>query len=337
MREEISARRVMVLYTGGTIGMRKTPQGFAPAASVVEDFLDESLQKYADQLPQCDLESLLPLIDSSNITISDWNKILVRIRDSYDHYDGFVVVHGTDTMAYTASALSFALEGLNKPVVLTGSQVPLTEVPSDGPSNLLGAVKAAGEGRYGEVSLFFNGKLMRGNRVSKTSMDSFDAFETPNYRPFGANNILGPVQSDQPFQANEIQQSHIAVLSLMPGISAEVISKVLSPPVQAAVIQCYGTGNAPHLDEGLMEAFRAVNEKGVILAGVSQCREGSTSFTRYEAGGKLQEAGFVSGLDMTLEACVTKLYHLLGQGLPVDEVKRQFQINLRGELTTPAA
>lgn len=330
---DIHQRRVLIIYTGGTIGMRKTAQGFAPAASVLEEFLEDSLAKFSEQLPQCDIEAVLPLIDSSNITIDDWNGIIDRIAGNYDRYDGFVVVHGTDTMAYTASALSFALEGLSKPVVLTGSQVPLSEVPSDGPSNLLGAVKAAGEGRYGEVSLFFNGKLMRGNRVSKTSMDSFDAFETPNYRPFGANNILGPVQSDQTFQARPYKQSKIAVLSLVPGLSADIMRNLLSPPLQAAVIQCYGAGNAPHLDEGLMEAFRKVNGEGVILVGVSQCREGSTSFTRYEAGGLLQEAGFISGLDMTLEACVTKLYYLLGQGLPKQEVKRLFQESLRGELT----
>jgi lysophospholipase len=289
-----------------------------------------------------DILEYAPLLDSSNMGLEDWVKIARDIERHYDAYDAFIVLHGTDTMAYTASALSFMLENLGKTVILTGSQIPLAEARSDAIGNVLGALTIAGHYEIPEVCLYFDNRLMRGNRTQKTDASGLAAFASGNAPPLVEVGIEVKVEWDRilapptrPFRVNPITHQAVAALRLFPGISAEMITNVLRPPTEGLVLESFGAGNAPDHRADFLDALRAGTDRGVVIVNVTQCQRGAVT-TDYATGAALADVGVIGGADMTPEAALTKLAWLLSQGLPRAEVARLMQSNLRGELTTTA-
>ncbi|MEZ8709754.1 asparaginase, partial [Vibrio alginolyticus] len=281
-----------------------------------------------------------PLMDSSDMTPLDWQTIADDIRANYDKYDGFVILHGTDTMAYTASALSFMLENLGKPVIVTGSQIPLAELRSDGQANLLNALHIAANYPINEVTLFFNNKLMRGNRSTKSHADGFNAFTSPNLTPLLeaginiqiSNNVKVNEQPEGAFKVHNITPQPIGVITMYPGISHEVIRNTLLQPVNAMILLTFGVGNAPQNQE-LLQHLKDASERGVIVVNLTQCLAGKVNMGGYATGCALAESGVISGYDMTPEAALAKLHYLLSQNLSYEQVKDQMQQVLRGEMS----
>ncbi|XP_037278695.2 L-asparaginase [Rhipicephalus microplus] len=358
--------RVLVIYTGGTIGMVKDKDGvLKPAPGVLDKRLREFPQlhdrEYAkEHFGDCEKPPLVlpdtgdslrvvytiseynPLLDSSNATMDDWLQIAKDIKKYYDSYHGFIVLHGTDTMAYTSSALSFLLENLGKSVVVTGSQIPVFEPRSDGRENLLNALIIAGNYVVPEVTLMFHNQLFRGNRVSKFSISHLDAFASFNMAPLvtiGINvEINGTLILAEPmgekFRAHDKLNRDVGLLRLFPSITAELVESFLKPPVEGVVLQTYGAGNAPTARKDIMEALRSATKRGVLILNCSQCQHGAVD-PAYETGNELIEVGVIPGGDMTPEAGLTKLAYVLSKSeWSLDEKKKKLQENLRGELTT---
>lgn len=274
---------------------------------------------------------------------SDWIKICHLIEKNYYDYDGFVILHGTDTMAYTASALSFMLENLGKPVILTGSQIPFAELINDARRNLLTAIIFAGKVDLPEVCVFFNNNLLRGCRSRKVDSWSLDAFESPNCPPLATLgmeiNINYDLVLNQPkgrFRVHETINKNIAVLHLVPGFSDETFTNLLAEPLEGLILQSYGSGNAPAKKSRFLEAITLAVKRGVIVIVTSQCLRGSVNLKQYATGKSLLDAGAISGYDMTVETAATKLGWLLGLGIPKEQVKSLMEIDLRGELTRKA-
>lgn len=333
--------RVYVAYTGGTVGMKRGDDGYVPTPGLLEEFLRRVPELAAEGIPEFVVHEYDTLLDSSNMVPDDWNRIAADIEAHYAEFDGFVILHGTDTMAYTASALSFMLEGLAKPVVLTGSQIPLTEIRNDARENLLTSLLIAGNSRIPEVCLYFNGKLLRGNRAVKINANGLDAFDSPNFAPLGTagikinidySRVLEPVRV--PMRARHCeQQNRVAAIRLFPGISADVLNNILKPPLRGLVLECYGAGNAPDREQSFLDAIRKADERGVVIVDVTQCLRGTVDLGSYATGNALAAAGVISGADMTAEAALGKLLYLLELGLEPGQIKREVQRNLRGELT----
>ena len=335
-------KKIYIAYTGGTIGMKKSPQGYIPVEGYITDVLNSMIELQRPEMPEFTVSEYCPVLDSSNMAPKDWQFIANDIHEKYDEYDGFVVLHGTDTMAYTASALSFMFNNLAKPVIITGSQIPLSEIRSDGLNNLLNSLYLAAHHPIAEVGLFFNNRLYRGNRATKADADGFNAFASPNLPPLAEagiqieinNNVLlkRDNTSTKALDVIKIKDQPIGVVSLYPGISHQVIANILAQPVNALIIQSYGVGNAPE-NKALLEEIKQATEREILVVNRTQCHRGSVFMDGYATGHALKEAGVLSAHDMTLEACLTKIHHLLSQDLTFEQVRSMFDQNLKGEMT----
>ena len=336
----MSKKRVLILYTGGTIGMKKTEKGYSPISGFFANALRSIDDLQSEAVPEWDLIETDKLLDSSDMTVKDWNSIAKIIYDNYSAYDGFVVLHGTDTMAYTASALSFILGGVDKPIVLTGSQIPLSELRSDGRDNLITSLLIAGEGIANEVCLYFSGKLLRGNRAMKMSADDLVAFDSPNYPHLADVGIsikynIAAIRkpTGEPISMTPLSNVPIGVIKVFPGIQFGLFETIMTEKLSGIVLETFGAGNIPGGGGDLIPIIRHAFECGSVIAVCSQCPAGSVSLGAYETSSTLKRAGAVSGLDMTTEAAVAKLYYLFSLGIGTAEIKTCMEQDLRGELT----
>ena len=334
---------VLIIYTGGTIGMKMDPQVGALRPFDFDQILGEvpELKKFAGTI---DSYSFDPLIDSSDIDPEMWKKMAVTIRDNYDRYDGFVVLHGTDTMSYSASALSFMLHNLGKPVIFTGSQLPVGAPRTDGKENLVSAVEIAaaknpdGSARVPEVAIYFGSRLMRGNRTTKVSAESFEAFRSPNLEPLAEtginiryNDLIIRKWNGLPLVVSLGLDTRVSILKIHPGITPQVVRNILlGPETRAVIIETYGSGNAPSAPWFLDLVREAAESK--ILVNVTQCAAGKVDMDLYATGKQMKDAGVISGADITTEAMLAKLFHLLGSGMSDKDIKKHLGANLKGEV-----
>jgi len=339
-------RRIYVAYTGGTFGMTRTPSGYQPQAGLAGRLAGLLPATGEAGMPAWELAEYARLIDSAEAGPRDWHAIASDIAARYDDYDGFVVIHGTDTMAYTASALSFALTGVKKPVIVTGAQIPLLEPRSDARDNLLAALLIAANHPLPEVCLYFHGRLLRGNRATKVSSVAFDAFASPNWPPLGRVGIdiaidrravLAPPEREAFALADPAGIGEVALLPLYPGLTVARLARLVEPPLAGLVLQSYGAGNGPVGLPGFIDTLAAASARGTVIVNVSQCAEGGIDPRKYATGSALAEAGVIGASDMTVEAALTKLHHLLARSLDADAVRRCFDEPLCGECAPPAS
>ncbi len=337
-------KKVYIIYTGGTIGMSKTKDGYSPLKGNMEKELEMIRELKNEEMPTYKFHEYEPLLDSANMNLKDWIKIAKDIKENYDEYSGFVILHGTDTMAYTASALSFMLENLGKPVIITGSQIPLFEIRNDARDNLIASMILATNPKLHEVCLYFGNTLMRGNRATKVSSSSLNAFESPNYPPLGTagvsivldNNAIMPLSTSEgkeKLELFEIKDQQIAMLKVFPGMQVEIMNNLITKNLKGIVLEAYGAGNIPNENRELSKIFKKATENGTIIVVCTQCLRGSANIGEYEASKGLIDAGAISGFDMTPSAAVTKLYYLLSKNYSIEKTKELMQTNLRGELT----
>lgn len=334
--------RVLVLHVGGTIGMVQGHEGFGPSDGFLEAYLRSMPELGRADMPKYTLAVLAPLLDSADMQPDDWVRIARVIAARYADFDGFVIVHGTDTLAYTASALSFLLPGLGKPVVLTGSQLSLTDPRSDGREHLVTSILLAGTTHIAEVCIYFAQRLLRGNRAQKVHNDRFAAFDSGNFPALahaGAvieiREALVRTAGTGPLQRVELpRRPEVASLRIFPGIQARIIEKMVEAPLEGLVLETYGAGNAPARDTTLLEVLERAKQRGVVVVNCSQCHGGRVRQGLYQTSSALARAGVVSGHDMTPEAALTKLYCLLASGLDAASVRTQMEQDLAGELTT---
>ena len=313
-------KKVLIIYTGGTVGMKKTEQGYTPAPGFLAEVMDLIPDMSREDFPSWDLYEMSPLLDSSNMAVREWNAIASVIYENYENYEGFVVLHGTDTMAYTASALSFILSGLDKPVVLTGSQIPLSEIRSDGRDNLITSVLIAADGVVREVCLYFCGKLLRGNRAMKMSADGLVAFDSPNYPHLADAGIsirynlpalMKRKAAGTKLDFSPFSEVPIGVLKVFPGIQFGLFEEIMTEKLSGIVLETFGAGNIPGDGNELLPIIKKAFASGAVITVCSQCPSGTVILGAYETSSSLKAAGAVSGRDMTTEAAVAKLYYLL--------------------------
>jgi L-asparaginase len=336
--------KILLIYTGGTIGMMKDYK-----SGVLKAFNFAKLLKNIPELNQldCDIESHsfeIP-IDSSNISILNWVEIATTIENNYDAYDGFVVLHGSDTMSYSASALSYMLENLTKPVIFTGSQLPIGDLRTDAKENLITSIQIAalrekGKAVIQEVGLYFEYKLYRGNRTTKINAEHFEAFASLNYPALAESGVFLKVHYEYLLRSTKIKKlivhkkldNNIAVLKLFPGFTENLLKSVLSTPnLKALILETYGAGNAP-TDKWLINLLEIATKKGLHIVNVTQCSGGSVIMGQYETSEHLKNMQVINGKDITTEAAVTKLMYLLGSEVSPKLFKTIFETSLRGEM-----
>jgi L-asparaginase len=337
-------KKILLIYTGGTIGMMRDPE-----TNELRPFNFEALTTHIPELKKFDIElsslSFEKPIDSSNMEPAHWAKLAQMINDHYSAYNGFVILHGSDTMAYTASALSFMLQNISKPVILTGSQLPIGTIRTDGKENIITAIEIAaaqenGKALVPEVCIYFEFKLFRGNRTSKTSALHFNAFSSGNYP------LLAEAGVSIQYHSNYIQTNHsgapklftafdtqVGIVKVFPGISKAFLQGVFSSSaLKGIILETFGSGNMTTGDEVMQELDRFIQNGGVVV-NVTQCQSGSVEQGKYETSSKLNSMGVISGGDMTTEAALTKLMYALGKNMTLEEVKKCFETNLCGEIT----
>ena len=336
--------KILLIYTGGTIGMVKD---FKTGVLKAFDF-NELLSRIPElQLLDCQIETISfeAPIDSSNMNISSWQKIANIIEENYSNFDGFVVLHGSDTMSYSASALSFMLENLAKPVIFTGSQLPIGDLRTDAKENLITAIQVASLQENNkpviqEVCLYFEYKLYRGNRTTKISAEHFNAFTSPNFPELAESGVHLKVNTDLVLTANSNKNlqvhtdfdDNVALLKLFPGMNEKVLNAFFAiPNLKGIVLETYGSGNAP-TEKWFVDALSLAIKKGIYIINVTQCSGGSVAMGNYETSAQLKNIGVISGEDITTEAAITKLMYLLGKKVQSSEFKKQFETAIRGEM-----
>jgi len=335
---------VLLIYTGGTIGMMQDPK-----TGVLKPFNFKALTKQIPELQKFDIElssiSFEKPIDSSNMNPETWIQLAHIIKSNYELYHGFVILHGSDTMAFTASALSFMLQNLAKPVILTGSQLPIGTIRTDGKENLITAIEIAAAQKNNkpivtEVCVYFEYKLHRGNRTLKYNSAHFDAFKSPNYPAlaeagvtidYKTNYLLKP--SKKQFTIQTQLDNDVVVIKLFPGLSKKITLAILNiPGVKGVIIETFGAGNAS-TQPWFIEALKTAINKGIIVYNVTQCPEGKVVQGMYETSSQLKKIGVLSGQDITIESAITKLMFVLGQKLSLEKTKKQLETNLVGEIS----
>ncbi len=338
-------KKILLIYTGGTIGMVRDP-----STGLLRPLDFTHLLNQIPELNQFDLiidtRTFEPVIDSSEIQPFLWKKLARLITEEYSHYDGFVILHGTDTMAYTASALSFMLRGLSKPVILTGSQLPIGTLRTDGKENLISSLEIAaavnekGEPVVPEVSVYFEYKLFRGNRTTKYSAETFNAFQSPNYPLLAETGVhihynhaaILDYDPHQPLVLQEDLNTHLIFLKVFPGIPDPLVRTICDQPdLEGIILETYGAGNAP-TRKAFLEPLKSFIDRGGIILNVSQCSAGRVDMEQYETGKKLQEAGVTGGEDLTKEAALTKMMLALGMDSSPEEKKIFLQVPICGEM-----
>ncbi len=338
---------ILLIYTGGTIGMKQDPVDGTLHPFDFSHIISEvpELSKFALKI---DCHTFSPLIDSSDVQPGLWKDIATLIGRKYDQYDGFVVLHGTDTMAYSASALSFMLENLSKPVIFTGSQLPIGALRTDGRENLISAVEIAsahdeeGNPMVPEVCIFFDYTLLRGNRATKVSSENFSAFRSPNLPPlaeagisirFNRPLIRRPGPEAPSLIVHRDLDTRVSILKIHPGLTPEVARYFLcSPGIRAVILETYGSGNAP-AKGWFPELVREADRSGKLIVNVTQCLSGSVDMDLYATGKVLKDAGVVSGYDATTEAMLSKLFYILALSPTKEDAKKLLEKNLRGEIS----
>ena len=338
--------RILIIYTGGTIGMIENPETHSLQPFDFTHLID-NVPKVKKLDYEIDNIQFNPPIDSSDMSPRHWVEIARHIDENYDKFDGFVVLHGTDTMSYTASALSFMLENLHKPIIITGSQLPIGEVRTDGEENLITALQIAaatdinGEPMVREVAILFEDYLWRGNRSTKMSADNFNAFKSNNYPSLAKIGLgihfneeaLWRVQAKRPLNVQYGMDQAVMIIDLNPGITEGILRHQLATPgVKGIVLKTYGAGNAP-TEAWFTEAIKDAIDRGIVILNVTQCVNGGVHDRRYMSGNQLASTGVISGHDITSEAAITKMMYLFGLGLSTSEVRRYLECSLCGEVS----
>lgn len=320
--------------------MESTGTGYQPSAGFLKRQMDSMDELSLSTMPEYEIVEYDPLIDSSDMCPEKWHKISIDIKDKYEHYDGFVILHGTDTMAYSASALAFKLRGANKPVIFTGAQLPLGQIRNDARENLKTAMMLAANYDIPEVSLFFGDHLIRGCRSTKISATRFDAFDSPNYPPLASvgtsieiheEDILYP-DKGAAVSVLPIEPAEIATFRLFPGMSLDIFNHFLKRPLKGIILETFGDGNGPS-EPRFLDSINKANDEGMVILGCTQCIHGGVTQEGYATGTALTRAGVIPGRDMTIEASLTKMMFLFSQNFSVEEIKQQLRENLVGELT----